>query len=337
MNETTKSVSETPLDPMQEAMGAFMQRWEDSPKEETSEPVVEGEAESVDVEVSEETEEAFEDQEVIEEVEIDLDEEIDTEYETEEEVEYEVAADDLVTKVKVGDEELEVPVKDLKRLYGQEKALTKKSQQVAEMRKALEAETQKNAAVLQTLMQKAEEKLKPYAEIDMLVASRQMDPDDFAQLRKEAAAAMEEYEFLNQETSKYIEMIQAAQSEELKKKVADTMDTLKADVPEWSEDLYNKLREYGVSQGISKTDIDQLVDPAAIKLILKAMKYDAAKKVAVKKRAKAPKKILKPGATKPTSQKARVTKQAMENLAKSGSTDAARDAFLARWSADSKT
>lgn len=338
MSETTNSVSETPENPtVDNAIDAFLNRWEDSPQPETSEREEESEAEATQEDVSEteevEVAEADDDYEVVESEEVDLDEET-YEYEDGEEYEAVMADDDLVTSVKVGEDEVEVSVKDLKRLYGQEKALTQKSQQVAEMRKTLEAEQQKNAAILQSLLGKAEEKLKPYAEIDMLVASRTMDTDEFTQLRKEAQSAYEEYEFLNQETDKYLEVVQAAQKEQLKAKAAEAMETLKKDIPEWSEDLYNKIRDYGVAQGISREDIDQLIDPAAIKLVLKAMRFDQGKKVAVKKRTKAPRRVLKPGATKPQSQRQRVTSKAMENLAKSGSTDAARDAFLARWTAD---
>src|SRR5574337_877989 len=46
------------------------------------------------------------------------------------------AGDDVIVKIKVGDKEHEVPVKDLKRLYGQEASLTRKSQEVAAQRKA---------------------------------------------------------------------------------------------------------------------------------------------------------------------------------------------------------
>lgn len=336
MSETTdNSVSENPESPTVDgAINAFMKRWEDSPKEETSERVDESEAESVNEhEVSEDTDDA-EDYDVVESEEVDLDElpDLDDDY-TDEEYEAEYAADDLVTTVKVGEEEFEVSVKDLKRLYGQEKSLTKKSQQVAELRKTLDQEMQKNAGILQTLLAKAEEKFKPYAEIDMLLASRQMEPEDFAQLRKEAQAAYDDYQFLNQESDKYLEMVRSAQQQELKKRAAEAIETLKKEIPDWSEDLYNKIRKYGVSQGISQQDIDQLVDPSAIKLVLKAMKYDQGKQVAVKKRTKAPQRVLKSGATKPQNPVKRARQQAMDTLAKSGSTDAARDAFLARWSA----
>lgn len=336
MSETTEtSVSENPEGPsVDTAINAFMKRWEDSPKEETSEHAEESEAESVE-EVSEDADDA-EDYEVVESEEIDLDD-VEPEYDDEEyeddDYEPEVASDDLITKIKVGEDEYEVSVKDLKRLYGQEKSLTKKSQQVAELRKNLDSEVQKNAVILKTLLEKAEEKLKPYAEIDMLLASRQMEPDDFTQLRKEAQQAYDDYQFLNQESDKYLEIVQASRQQELKQRAAEAIETLKQEIPDWSEDLYNKIRKYGVSQGISQDDIDQLVDPAAIKLVLKAMKYDQGKKVAVKKRAKAPQRVLRSGATKPVSQNKRVKQQTMDALAKSGTTDAARDAFLARWSA----
>ena len=336
MSETTQSVSETPEQSptVDSAIDAFLKRWEDSPQE-TSEERDKGEAETAEVSDTEEYEEVVEadDHEVVESEEMDLDEEV-ADYD-DEEVEYvDYADDDFVTTVKVGDTEHEVSVKDLKRLYGQEKSLTQKSQQVAELRKTLETNEKKTAAILQNLLGKAEEKLKPYAEIDMLLASKTMEADDFAQLRKEAQTAYDEYQFLNQEADQYLEYIAEAQKEQIKARASEAMEVLQKDIPEWSEKMYDSLRDYGVSQGLSRADVDQLVDPAAIKIMLKAMKFDQGKKVAVKKRVKAPRKVLKSGATKPTSSKQRVTKQAMENLAKSGSTDAARDAFLARWSAE---
>lgn len=335
MSETTQSVSETPQEQsptVDSAIDAFLNRWEDSPQE-TSEEREEGEAETAEVSDTEEYEEVVEadDQEVVESEEMDLDEEV-ADYDDEEYVDY--VDDEYITTIKVGDSEHEVSVKDLKRLYGQEKSLTQKSQQVAELRKTLETNEKKTAAILQSLLGKAEEKLKPYAEIDMLLASKTMEADDFAQLRKEAQTAYDEYQFLNQEADQYLEYIAEAQKEQIKARASEAMQVLQKDIPEWSEKMYDSLRDYGVSQGLSRTDVDQLVDPAAIKIMLKAMKFDQGKKVAVKKRVKAPRKVLRSGATKPTSTKQRVTKQAMENLAKSGSTDAARDAFLARWSAD---
>ena len=155
MSETTESVPSTD-NPQQEptvdaAVNAFLDKWEDSPAE-TSEPVSESEAEVADT--SDEQLEATQDQETVEEA-TDLGEEEviyeEVEVVDSEEVEYETAADDYVTQIKVGEEIHEVSVADLKRLYGQEKSLTQKSQQVSEQRKSLDAELERTQAAYNVL------------------------------------------------------------------------------------------------------------------------------------------------------------------------------------------
>lgn len=338
MSETTESVPSTD-NPQQEptvdaAVNAFLDKWEDSPAE-TSEPVSESEAEVADN--SDEQLEATQDQETVEEV-TDLGEEEEVIYEEvdvvdSEEVEYETAADDYVTQIKVGEEIHEVSVADLKRLYGQEKSLTQKSQQVSEQRKSLDAELERTQAAYNVLLQKAQEKLQPYTEIDMLVASKTMEDDAFAQLRKEAQTAYDEYQFLAQEAGQFREAMLKAREKEIAELAEQAHKTLKADIPEWNEDLYNAVRDWGATQGLDREALNNLVDPASIKVLLKAMKYDRSKKVAVQKRGAAPRKILKPGASAPKqTQKTRQNQKAMEQLSKSGSTEDAANAFLSRWS-----
>ena len=75
-----------------------------------------------------------------------------------------------------------VSVASLKRLAGQERSLTRKSQHVAQQRKQAEDALQKTDAVLQAMLQ-SEERYKPYAS-GFLVASKTMDDADFAALRK---------------------------------------------------------------------------------------------------------------------------------------------------------
>ena len=335
MSETTESVPQTETEQqptVTAAVNAFLDKWEDSPAE-TSEPVSESEAEVADT--SDEQLEATQDQEAIEEV-VDLGEE-ELVYEDEvvdsEEVQYETAPDDYVTQIKVGEDIHEVSVADLKRLYGQEKSLTQKSQQVSEQRKSLDTEVERTQAAYGVLLQKAQEKLQPYTDIDMLVASKQMNDDEFAQLRKEAQSAYDEYNFLAQEAGKFHENLKQAREKEIAKQAAEAHKTLKADIPEWNEDLYNAVRDWGATQGLDRDALNNLVDPAAIKVLLKAMKYDRSKKVAVKKRGAAPRKVIKPGASAPAQTKqARAGRQAMEKLTKTGSTQDATNAFLQRWS-----
>lgn len=74
--------------------------------------------------------------------------------------------DDTYTKIKVGDEEHEVSVKELKRLWGQEKALTQKSQEVAKQTKKAEEDTARALAALDVMVKRAQEASKPYREMN---------------------------------------------------------------------------------------------------------------------------------------------------------------------------
>ena len=56
--------------------------------------------------------------------------------------------------------------------------------------------------VMQAMLQKAEEQVKPYKEIDMLLR-RQMEPEDFQQLRMEAKQAEDNLKFLTEEADAF--------------------------------------------------------------------------------------------------------------------------------------
>src|SRR5690348_14337033 len=62
---------------------------------------------------------------------------------------------DTKVKIKIGDEERTVSVKDLTRLYGQEAALTKKSQEVSELRKKTEDEGTRYVAASEAMLKRA--------------------------------------------------------------------------------------------------------------------------------------------------------------------------------------
>ena len=95
----------------------------------------------------------------------------------------------LWSKSQVDGETQQVSLKSLKRLHGQEASLTRKSQEVAAKRKEAEEALGKADISYRKLLERAESRMKPYAEVDMLVASRQMSSEDFAAFRKEAKAA----------------------------------------------------------------------------------------------------------------------------------------------------
>ena len=329
---------------LDDAADVFLDGWKDEetlPKstEEEKENVVDA---SEQEQVDDEAEEAVEpegtetDPEETEE-ETEADDDGETEGEEDESTEEEPESkpktldDNAVVKVKVDDEELEVSVKDLKRLYGQEAALTKKSQQVAAKRKEVEQEGMKAAAVLDKLYNKAAERWKPYSEIDMLVASKQLDADQFTALRAEAQAAWEEFKFVSEEANAFIQEAQAKQQATLKEQAAEAVKVLKERIPTWSNQTYDAIREYAINRGMSADIVNNLVDPIAIELIHKARMYDESKKIATKKKVNTPKKVVK--TTSPSKDLAGdAKKQSIANRFKaSGDLDDAAEFFLNRW------
>ena len=147
--------------------------------------------------------------EEIDEDPVDDADEVDQDTSDEEVEEIEIDDETLIDVVVNGNAE-QASIKDLKRLWGQEKALTQKSQEVASQRKQLEENIGKTDVIFQKLIEKAEAKWKPYSEVDMLVASQSWTRG-LCQLRKEAKQ-QDELRFLNEEANNYGELRQQQQS-----------------------------------------------------------------------------------------------------------------------------
>lgn len=248
----------------------------------------------------------------------------------------------VYVKIKVGDEEHEVPVKDLNRLWGQEAALTQKSQQVADERKKIEGEVQKNVAASSALLERARSRFEPYSKVDFLLAAQQLSPEEYTALRNEATKAWEDVQFLEKHVDAYAQQLQQNQQVSLRERAVQTLKELGGEdpaksIPGWSEKTYNELREYATSKLDVPPDVmNNLVDSWGLRVLHKAMLYDKGKaNVVTTKVNKTPKTVIKttttPAASKSTANSAN---KAFQKLKQSGSTDDAAEAFLARWGDD---
>jgi len=317
-----------------DAAASFLSKWSEEDPEKASEAPEEDEQseETPAEEPEDEAEEAVEEAE-----ESDEDHQEGSEEETEEDDEEEskdepkkVLEDEAVVKIKVGDEELDVSVKELKRLYGQEAALTRKSQEVAAKRKEAEASALKAQATLEKMYQKAQAKWEPYSKIDYLVASKQLDADQFAALRAEAQAAYEDFRFISEEADAFVKQTQAQQQQMLQEAAKEAVKTLKEAIPNWSATVYDQIREYAISTGMDAEVVNNLVDPVAIQLIHKARLYDESKKIVTKKKVVTPKKVVK-STVAAGSMKSDGAVKAKKTLQTSGTVDDAANLFLSRW------
>lgn len=251
------------------------------------------------------------------------------------------AEDDDTTyiKVKVGDDEHEVPVKDLKRLFGQEAALTRKSQEVADKRTEVEAGIKRHATALETLLTRATERAAPYKQIDLLVASKTLTAEELTYLRKEMDAAINDEKFLKDELDGVVKDLgvkaQAARATQAAAAVKELTDPEgKNFIKGWNEKTYNDIRAFSITEGLDKDVVNNLVDAPSFKLLHMAMLYKrgAAKVVATAKVNKTPAKIVKSSNTRVAqSNTGGKTDKAMAQLKTKGNVENAANAFMARW------
>jgi hypothetical protein len=189
--------------------------------------------------------------------------------------------DDAFAKVKVGDEEYEVPVKDLKRLYGQEASLTKKGQELYTQRQSLESEQQVTVAAQNALLQAARQRYEPYAKLDFLALSRdtRVSKEEFENLRREAQSRWEEVNFLEQQARGYAQNI-ANRNRELAKAEADQAvkefkdPTSPYHIEGWAPSVYDEVRTFAIGKGIPQKIVDGVTNAAIIKVFHTAMRFE---------------------------------------------------------------
>jgi hypothetical protein len=256
--------------------------------------------------------------------------------EDEGEGEAEADPDDADVDVTVGEEARKVKLRDLKGLYAREQEITERHTAVTETIKKVEAEGEKAVAILSTLIQQADKAWEPYADVDLALAAQRLDERAYNQLKADMQAAHNQRVFLRQEADAYLSQVRANRSEAQKAALREC-DTVLANDPltkGWDTKARADVTAYAVSQGLPKDLAENLADPAAIKLIRKAMLFDTAKttvQAKVKPAVEAAKKVLRAGSTDSESAKD-AAKAALRRLRDSGREDDAAAAFAARFS-----
>ena len=247
------------------------------------------------------------------------------------------AGDDALVELTVDGETRTVSVKDLKRLYGQEASLTRKSQEVAQERKKAEETGAKHAAALQTLMARAQERFAPYENVDWLVAQSQLDPEEFAGLRQDAKAAFDEIQFLNTEMDTLVKNAEAQRQAQVQEAAKEAIaDIQNPDSPnyikDWSKEVYDDIRSYAVKQGLPEEEVNMVVNPTVLKILHKALQYDkAAKTVVTKKKAASAKRVLKSDTKATNSVSKKPALEEAKRFKQTGSPEDAAELMLARW------
>lgn len=317
---------ETDLD---DAINAFMNSEpddDDLSDDDDNEPTTEADEEEAEAE--EEDEDAGEDEE---ESDDDPEEDEGGDEEDEGKPSGKVADEDAEVVVTVDGQDHRVSVKELKRLYGQEASLTQKSQAIAAQRRIVEAQGMFTAQILQQRFTKAKAEADKYKDVDLFRASRELDPDEFDALRAAKENAESEVAALEREGREFLHKTQELRGQMLREQAQNAIKEITKAIPDWNDELYGKIRTYAVAQGMEPELVNEIVDPAAILMIHKAMRYDevqSAKGKVTKKVSKAPKKAVSKGdkATDNTTSKLKAKRR---TAIESGDVDDVAEAFMA--------
>ena len=268
-------------------------------EESNDKPEVENE--EVATEAVEKTDEEALEEEVAEESEEDEPEATEEEDEDSDEVEVE---ERKTFRVKANGEEKDVTLDELVSGYQKGEDYTKKSQALAEQRKAVEAE----AHAVNEAMQLREQYARRLGQVQQLLQEnntshenledlKENDPIQYAVKVAEQTENNKKLQLLQREQEKLAQAQQQQVAQHRAKVVAHEAQMLTEKVKEFSdpkkaEQLKGEIRNFGKSIGFTDDELAQVYDHRHVMVMQKAMEYDKLQKAnpsVTKKLAKAPK------------------------------------------------
>lgn len=188
-----------------------------------------------------------------------------------------------VFTVKVDGKEIEVTLDELQKGYSRTQDYTRKTQQIAEARKAVEAETaairaerEQYAQLLGALQQQLESAGEQPVDWDRLYAE---DPIEWVRQRELARDKQERKAAIQSEQQRLSQLTVQQQTEEMKAKLAQEQELLISAVPEWKDPQKAKaekalLVEFGRKIGFSEDELKNVYDHRAVIALRKAALYD---------------------------------------------------------------
>ena len=257
----------------------------------------------------------------------------------------EEAEEEFLYAVKVDGGEQEVTLDELMKGYSRQSDYTKKTQELAEGRKAIEQlygqynseigalsqERQQYISALSEVVQNSLSGLEQYNNIDWGTLKEE-DPIEYFSKRdelqqKQAQLAANQQQMQQAQNQQNAQVY--AQREERQNNFANYhMSQLEEKLPEWKDPdqkskIWNEARDFALSQGYSSEEFDTLLDHRHLLVLLKAKKYDALQgnDISSKKVKNKPKVIRtgSPGGKQDTDKKKRTVK--MKRLRNTGHVD----------------
>ncbi|HET8730487.1 MAG TPA: hypothetical protein VFM34_05190 [Moraxellaceae bacterium] len=238
-------------------------------------------------------------------------------------------------KVKVNGQEMELPVSELIKGFQLQADYTRKTQQVAEERKAVEGEKEKLTREREEFVQQANTDmavLRKQIEADAKVdwnALLESDPIGYMREKQAAEARRDQYFQLRQTQEQVVKALEQERQEGQAAYVAEQAGILAKELPDYfgdqakSEATTKQLREFMQGIGYSEAEIANVSSAKDVKLLIKAMRYDQLERAKVEEQKK-----VQQQPARSESPRARVddsgsplNKAAMDRLKRSGGRD----------------
>jgi Tfp pilus assembly protein PilN len=241
-------------------------------------------------------------------------------------------------RVKVSGEEVEVSLDELLNGYSRTADYQKKTQSLAEQRKAVEAERVKIDEAAKTRetyaqrLQVIEQLLQQQDQGQDLASLKSEDPIAYAVAMGEKMERDKQLQAVQMERQRVQQEQQSHQQIQLQKHIQAEQAKLVEAIPEFKDDvkaevIRRDIRNYAKAQGFTDQELSQVYDSRAVLALYKAAQYDklmAGKGVTSKKVANAPK-TIRPGTSNPQSSENETAKKDRAALRQSGNKkDAAR-------------
>ena len=256
------------------------------------------------------------------------------EYETEDveqgEESYEEPQQTPKYRVKVDNEELEVDVDELIKGYSRTSDYTKKTQALAEQRKAIEAEKAKVEEAARLRDQYAQrlqviEQMLTQSPQEDLAALKETDPIGYAVRMAEQVEREKQLAAVRQERMQLAQRQQAEQQQRLQAHLSQEAERLRAAIPDMADEVKGEvvrkeIKDFARSIGFSEQELSQVYDHRAVLTLYKAMQYDKLQKskpATAKRVAEAPK-TLRPGTVQQSNPDQDAVKKLKGQLKKTG-------------------
>lgn len=243
-------------------------------------------------------------------------------------------------KLKINGEELEKPLDEVIALAQQGLDYTKKTQEVAEQRKALEEYAQTVKVQEEVFMQQVQLQNALIGDVAELTAVdkqlaqfndvnwQELSDNDFVEAQKlffTFNQLQQKRSTLATELEAKAQQVQQNQAKRMQEQIERGKEILAKEIPNWSRETTQELITIGKDYGFTDDELGTIIDPRHVKVLHDAMQWRKLQKNSVvKNKVSQAKPVVKPGA-KDTKQEATSAKrQVRDALRKTGKSDLAQ-------------